>query len=131
VTTPRQTDESVGTLLADVASDVSQLFQQEIALARAELKQEATKAGRAGGILAGASVAGLMVAVLASFAIVYALAEVIPPGWAALIVAVVWAIVGAVLYSTGRRQLREVSPVPKQTVETVKEDVKWLRNPTN
>jgi len=131
MTAPGQADESLGTLLGNVTSDISRLFQQEMALARAELKQEATKAARAGSMLGGAAIAGLMVMVLVSFAIVFALAEVMPPGWAALIVAVVWAIVGGALYSTGRSRLRQVSPVPKQTVETVKEDVKWLQNPTS
>ncbi len=51
-------------------------------------------------------------------------------GWAALIVAVVWGIAGAVLYANGRRKLRAVSPVPEQTVETLKEDARWLKNPT-
>jgi hypothetical protein len=50
------------------------------------------------------------------------------PAWAALIVAVIWAVVGGVLYSTGRQRLRTVSPIPRQTVETVKEDAEWLRN---
>ena len=52
------------------------------------------------------------------------------PGWAALLVAVVWAVAGAVLYVTGRQRLRAVSPVPRQTVETLKEDAQWLKNPT-
>jgi len=46
-------------------------------------------------------------------------------------VAVVWAIAGAVLYAAGRRRLREVSPMPQQTVQTLKEDAQWLRNPTS
>jgi hypothetical protein len=50
------------------------------------------------------------------------------PALAALVVAVVWALVGAGLYSAGRTRMRQVSPVPQQTVESVKEDVRWLRN---
>jgi putative superfamily III holin-X len=123
-------DESVGQLLGEVLAGVSKLFRQEVALAKAELKEEAGKAGRAGGMLAGAGFAGYMVAVLLSLALVFALGSVMPLGWAAVIVAVLWGIVGAVLYTTGRRRLKQVDPVPRQTVETLKEDAQWARNPT-
>jgi hypothetical protein len=61
--------------------------------------------------------------------VVYALDAVMPQGWAAVIVAVVWAAVGAALYLTARKQLATIDPVPQQTVETLKEDAQWLRNP--
>jgi hypothetical protein len=51
-------------------------------------------------------------------------------GWAALIVAVVWGVVGAVLYATGRKRLKTVDPMPRRTVDTLKEDAQWLKNPT-
>jgi protein-S-isoprenylcysteine O-methyltransferase Ste14 len=127
---PAAEDRSIGELIGEVAGDVSRLFRQEVALAKAELRQEANKAGKASAMLGGAALAGLLVSVLLSFALVFALAEIMPPGWAALIVAVLWAAVGAVLYSTGRQRLRAVDPVPHQTVETLKEDGQWLRNPT-
>jgi hypothetical protein len=123
-------DESVGQLVGEVLAGVSKLFRQEVALAKAELKEEAGKAGKAGGMLAGAGFAGYMVAVLLSLALVFALGSVMPLGWAAVIVAVLWGIVGAVLYTTGRRRLKQVDPVPRQTVETLKEDAQWARNPT-
>src|SRR5215207_798563 len=97
-------DESIGTLMGQVAGDVSKLFRQEVALAKAELKEEAAKAGKAGGMLAGAGFAGYMVAVLLSLAVVFALGAVMPLGWAALIVAVVWAAIGGVLYTVGRNR---------------------------
>ena len=46
--------------------------------------------------------------------------------WAALIVAVIWAVVAAVLATTGRKRLQEVNPKPDQTVDSLKEDAKWL-----
>jgi hypothetical protein len=124
-------NESVGELIAELATDVSRLFRQEVELAKVELRAEAVKAGKAGGMLAAAGFAGYMVAVLVTLAVVAALAEVMPPGWAAVIVAVIWAIVGAVLYTVGRRRMATVSPVPEQTVETIKEDARWLRNQTS
>jgi putative superfamily III holin-X len=123
-------DDSIGGLIGQVADDVSKLFRQEVALAKAELKDEAAKAGKAGGMLAGAGFAGYMVAVLVSLALVFALGSVMPLGWAALIVAVVWAVIGGILYSIGRSRLKDVDPVPRQTVETIREDAQWVRDQT-
>jgi hypothetical protein len=124
-------DESIGHLMSEVLQDVSTLFRQELALAKAELKEEASKAGKAGGMLAGGGIAGYMVAVLLSLALVFALDAVMPLGWAAVIVAVLWAIVGGVLYSVGRKRMKDVDPVPRQTVETLREDAQWVRDQRN
>ena len=62
-----------------------------------------------------------MVLLFASIALWWALAEVMASGWAALIVAAIWAVIGALLYVIGRRQLREVRPVPQRTTETLQE----------
>ena len=121
-------DESIGNLIGQVAGDVSTLFRQEVALAKAELKEEAVKAGKAGGMLAGAGFAGYMVAVLLSLALVFALDAIMPLGWAAVIVAVLWAIIGGVLYVVGRNRMKNVDPVPRQTVETLREDAQWVRD---
>jgi Flp pilus assembly protein TadB len=129
-----RTDEvaetSVGELIGNISNDLSQLFRQEVELAKAELKQEASKAGKAAGMLGGAGFAGYLAVVLLSFALVFALSNVMDPGWAALIVAVIWAIIGAVLYMNGRKKLQTVDPVPRRTVDTIKEDAQWLKNPT-
>jgi uncharacterized membrane protein YqjE len=121
---------SVGEIVGDIQKDLSTLVRQEIELAKVETKQEVAKAGKAAGMLGGAAFAGYMVALLLSLALVAALSNVMDPGWAALIVAAVWAVVGAVLYLQGRQRMRTVSPVPRQTVETLKEDAQWLKNPT-
>lgn len=112
---------SVGDLVGQVSRDLSTLMRQELALAKAELKQEAVKTGKAAGMFGGAGFAGYMVLLFASIALWWGLAELMASGWAALIVAVIWAAVGAVLYAIGRRQLREVHPVPQQTAETLQE----------
>lgn len=122
--------QGIGEIITEITSDLSRLFRQEVELAKAEMRQEAKKAGKAGGMFGVAAIAGLMVVVLLSFALVYALDAIMPAGWAALIVAVLWGIVGAVAFVTGRKQAKEINPVPQQTVETLKEDAQWLRNPT-
>jgi len=121
---------SIGELIGDISDDLSKLFRQEVELAKAEVRQEASKAGKAAGMLGAAGFAGYLAVLLLSFALVFALGNVMDLGWAALIVAAIWAIVGGVLYAAGRKRLRTVSPVPRQTVETIKEDAQWLKNPT-
>ena len=127
---PGQEERGIGELIGEITGDLSTLFRQEVDLAKAEMKQEAKKAGKASGMFAVAAVAGLMVIILLSFAVVYGLDAIMPQGWAAFIVAVVWAAVGAAGYFAGRKQLASVNPVPQQTVDTLKEDARWLRNPT-
>ncbi|MFF0205194.1 phage holin family protein [Streptomyces sp. NPDC005017] len=124
-------DRSTGELLSAVTSDLQTLFRQEVELAKTEIREEATKAGKAAGMYGGAGFGGYMVALFLSFAAVFGLANVIDAGWAALVVAVVWAVVAAVLYMKGRSQMREVSPKPEQTMQSLKEDAQWARHPTS
>jgi len=114
-------DKSVGTLLSEVTSDLSTLMRQEIELAKAEMKQEAVKTGKAAGMLGGAGFAGYMVALFASIALWWGLANKMDEGWAALIVAALWGIAGAVLYAKGRERMRAVHPKPERTVDTLKD----------
>jgi hypothetical protein len=121
---------SVGQLISEVAGDLSTLMRQEVDLAKAEIRQEAAKAGKAAGLLGTAGFAGYLLVLFASLALMFALGAVMPYGWAALIVAAIWAVVAGVAYMIGRRQLKSVSPAPQQTIETVKEDVQWAKHPT-
>ena len=118
---PDVTDSSVGQLISEVTSDLSKLMRQELELAKAEVKHEATKSGKALGMLGGAGFAGYMVALFVSIALWWALANVMDEGWAALIVAVLWAVIGAVLATVGRKRLRAVNPKPERTIQTLKE----------
>jgi Putative Actinobacterial Holin-X, holin superfamily III len=109
---------SVGELIGNVTRDLSTLMRQELALARAELKQEATKTGKAAGAYTGAGIAAWFVLLFLSIALWAGLSNVMHPGWAGLVVAAVWAVIAAVLYATGRSKMREVRP-PERTVDTL------------
>ena len=111
---------SLGDLLGDVTRDLSTLMRQELELAKAEAKQSATKAGKGGGMLAGAGVAGHFVLLFLSIALWYALGELMGLGWSAVVVALIWGIIAAVLASTGKKELKKIKGMP-QTVETVQE----------
>lgn len=117
---------SFGELMGEVSEDLSTLVRQELALAKAELAQEAVKVGKASGMFAGAGVAGHMVLLFVSIGTWWGLSNVMDGGWAALIVAVAWAVVGAVLYVGARSQLRAVRGL-RRTVETVKEIPEAMR----
>jgi hypothetical protein len=128
--TDHVSETSVGELIGNISDDLTRLFRQEVDLAKAELRQEASKTGKAAGMLGGAGFAGYLAVVLLSFALVFGLANVMDAGWAAVIVAVIWAVVGAVLYANGRKRLKDVDPMPRRTVDTIKEDAQWMKNPT-
>ncbi len=123
-------DESVGQLLGDLSRDMSTLVRQEIQLARVELSGKAAELGRPIGMIAGAVLAGLLtLGALTAFLII--LFDLGMPTWAAaLVVTLIWAIVAAALASTGRARLREFTPTPEQTIDTLKEDVQWAKNLT-
>lgn len=122
---------SVGDLVGEIAEDVSRLLRQEIDLAKAEAKQEVTKLGKGAGLLGGAGVAGHLLLLFASVALMLVLGRVIDLDLAALIVAVIWAVVAAVLAVTGRRQLKSFDPQLSKTTQTLKEDVQWAKTLTD
>ena len=120
-------DRSLGELFSSLSTDMSDLVRKEIQLAKVELKQEAKDAGKAGGMLGAAGVSGYLAILLLSFAAAWGLSEIVPEGVAFLIVGLVWAVVAAVLASTGRKKLQEVEP-PRQTMDSLKEDAEWAKN---
>jgi len=120
-------DVTVGQLVSEVMGDISTLIRKEVELAKAEIRQEASKAGKGAGMLGGAALAGYFTLLFLSLTLTWTLALGLPLPWAALIVTVLWGIGAAVLGISGRNKLRQVRPVPEQTVESVKEDVQWAK----
>lgn len=120
-------EESVGALVGRLAHDLGELVHDEIELAKTEIKDEVAKSGKAAGMLGGTGVAALLALLMSAFAAAWGLAEVIAAGWAFLCVAAFFAAVAAALFAAGRSRLKQVHPVPAQTVQTIKEDVAWAR----
>jgi hypothetical protein len=112
---------SVGALIGEVTKDLSTLMRQELDLAKAEMKVEAKKAGQGAGMFGVAGFAGYMVLLFLSIALWWALENVMDAGLAALIVAVIWGVIGAVTFVMGRKKFREVNPKPERTVETLQQ----------
>ena len=112
---PRHEAPSLGERLGDVTRDLSTLMRQEVALAKAELSQSATNAGKGVGMLVGAALGGFFLLMFLSVALWMAIAEGLGLGWAALIVAVIWGIIAAILASVGRKELKRIRGVPDTT----------------
>lgn len=124
-------ERSLGQIVGDLSTDLTTLVKQELELARTELKEEATKAGKGAGMLGGAGVAGLLTLILASFALSYLLDNWMPVELAFLITTLLWAAVGAVLASRGRTELKKSNPQLPETQQTLKEDAAWARAQKN
>jgi hypothetical protein len=111
---------SLGDLLGEVTQDLSTLMRQELELAKAELRQSATKAGKGAGMLGAAAYAGLMAVFFLSVALWWALGLLVGLGWSAVIVAVLWGVIALVLFLNGRKQLKQIQGAPK-TVDSLKQ----------
>jgi hypothetical protein len=125
-------ERSTADLVKDLSRQASALVRQEIQLAKTEMTEKATDAGVGGAAFAGAAVSALLALGALTAFLILAFATAMPAWAAALIVTVLWAIVGGALALFGREKLRDMGgPVPEKTVETLKEDIEWLKHPTN
>ena len=119
--TAARAQASVGELLGEVSQDLSKLLRQEVELAKAELRQEAKTAGTVGAMFGGAGVAGFLALLFLSTALWGGLSNVMDQGWAALIDAVIWAVIGGVLASRARGRMRAIRALPltRQTAQEI------------
>lgn len=117
-------ERSLGELFGDLTRDTGQLISQEIAFARAEMRTKAARYARHAGQLAVAGALGLLALVGAAalgMAVFFNLAL-----WAsAAIVGGLLLIVGLVLLLSGLAAMRREDPLPRQTIDSVKENLAW------
>jgi uncharacterized membrane protein YqjE len=126
VTEPKQPDRTLGELFGELGSELGALVRSELELAKTETRQEVRRAGRAGAAFGTAAVAGLLTLLFLSYTLAWLLDQWINRALSFLIVAVLWAIVAMIGVRAGRARARAIEPVP-QTVNTLKEDVEWIR----
>jgi hypothetical protein len=134
-------ERSIPELLKTLRDESSTLIRQELALAKAEMSEKASKAGKdlasigigAGVALVGAfglvSALALALAALFNLALDFAWPNSLWLGWG--IVGVALTIIGVVMLKSGVSDLKRQSPVPEKTVESLKEDSKWLASKTH
>lgn len=121
-------ERSLGELFSDLATETSNLVKQEVSLAQAEITEKAIVIGKDVGFLVVGGAVGY--AALLSFiaALIIGLSYFIPAWIAALVVGLVIAVVAYLLVTSALASLKKTSLAPRQTVETLKEDAKWLKD---
>lgn len=125
-------DRSTAELVKRLSQQASALVRQEIQLAKTEVREKTAEASTGVGALAAAAVAGMLALGAFTAFLILALDGAMPAWAAALCVTVLWVLAGTGLALYGRQQLREMeTPVPEKTLETLKEDIEWLKHPTN
>jgi uncharacterized membrane protein YqjE len=127
-TQPVDPDQSLADLVSRMTSDVGKLVSTQIELAKVEIKDEVSRAGRGVGMVGGGGLAAYFALLLFSFAVAYWLADAfdsLAAGFA--VVGLVFAAVATVLVLKGKQQITSATPIAEQTIETIKEDVEWAR----
>jgi VIT1/CCC1 family predicted Fe2+/Mn2+ transporter len=118
---------SLKELLANLSNDASQLFRQEVALAKAELDEKLSRVKKDVAALAiggGVLVVGALTLVAA---IVLVLAEAMPAWVAALLVGVALAAVGAWLTNKGKRDIQSVDFKPAKSIDSIRTDLRTMK----
>jgi uncharacterized membrane protein YqjE len=123
-------DRSLGELFSELAQKTTTLVRHEVNLAKVEMSEKASRAGKHVGFLAagGAVAYAGLLAILA--AVIILLNEVMPLWLAALLVGLVVAIAGYLLVRKGLDALKREDFTPRQTMETLKEDQQWAKDQT-
>jgi uncharacterized membrane protein YqjE len=112
----------------DIIGNVQEMVRSEVRLARVEIRDEAAKTARAGALLAAGAVLAMIAGVFVLVCIAQLLDLIMPDWAAALVVALALGIPAAILITKGRDRLKV--PVPEKTIESVKENVEWMKNQT-
>lgn len=121
-------DRPTGELLRQLSQQTTELVRQEIELAKAEIGEKGKQAGLGAGMFGGAGLFGVGAFAALTTTIIAALDRAMALWLAALIVAVVYGIVAAVLAQRGKQKVQTVgAPVPEQARDSVKEDVQWAK----
>lgn len=122
-----ESTRSIAEVLEDIVANVQSIIRSEVQLAKTEITEEATKAGRASTMVIGGAVTGLFALWLLLLAMLFALGIVIPMWAAALVLCALMGVITVVLLSVGKKRFATVHPKPEKTVQTIKENVQWVK----
>ena len=121
---------SFAAVVQDILHDIQEIVRSEMRLAKVEIRDDAIEAGSSAlWIIAGAVVA-LGSSMFLSWTAVYVLALFMSMWAATLAVAVALAGLASVLLVVGRRRFKRLRPIPERTVETLKENLEWMKPST-
>lgn len=125
---PAMTDRSFAEVLDDIAGNVQGIIRSEVRLAKAEIQEETVKAGKVARMAGSGAVLGLYALGFLLLACFFALEIAVTAWLAALIVAVIAGAAAGVLINLGITRMKLVHPRPERTIETLKENVEWVKN---
>jgi hypothetical protein len=120
-------ERSLSTLLSDLAGETVELFRQELTLLKAELQEKLSRAGIGAAALAAAALIAFSGWLFLLLAVTYALAIVVPPWAAALIVGVLVLAVAGVLALIGKNRMRADALTPERTLRSLRADQAWIK----
>jgi uncharacterized membrane protein YqjE len=131
MTTTEETHQdrrSIRELIDQLSEDVRGLVRAEVSVIRAELEEKVRRLAVGAALVAVAGVLGLVALGAATATAIIALANVLATWLAALIVTAVFASVAGIVLLAGVKMLRRgVPPAPKESVDSIKEDVSWVK----
>lgn len=127
-----QREASVADIVGGIVGDVQDLARKEVALAKQEIKEELNGAKEAGIRLGIGAVVFIIGALFLMIALALGIAALLnQPSWVGFaIVGVIFAIVGGILLYLGQQRAKTVNPVPEKTIESMKENVEWIKDRT-
>jgi uncharacterized membrane protein YqjE len=121
-------DRSVSDLTKQLSEDVTTLVRKEVELAKAEVNEKLSVLATGAGLFAAAALFAVIAVGTLTATVILVLALVMPAWLAALIVTIVVAAIAGGLAYGGKRVLqRSQVPLPVETVESVKEDIAWVK----
>ena len=120
-------DRPLSDVLQDILASLQEMIRAEVRLAKAELTDEAKHVAISSLWVVAGVVSGLAALSFGLWSAAYGLGHVMPMWGATLSVAFALAIVATVSAVTGLRKWRAVRLGPERTIETVKENVEWLK----
>lgn len=123
-------ERSVSDVLQDILRNLQDMVRSEIRLAKVEIRDEGRRAASSGIWLGAGAVAAVSAWIFLLWTLAYALGTRMPMWAATLLVALAMAAASGVLIRNGIGRLKRVQPIPERTVESVKETLEWMKQPT-
>ena len=121
-------DSSLADLARQLSNQTTELVHHEVELAKAELRVKGKRAGVGAGMFGGAGALGLYALGALTAAIIAGIAEALPVWASALIVAALYGAVAGILALRGKNKVQQATPpLPEETVQSVKEDVRYTK----
>lgn len=126
-----ETGNSLGDTVTGIIQDLQGIVRGEVQLAKTEIKEDASKLGKALGMVGVAAVLGLVGFIFLMLGVTYLLNKSLEMWISAGIVGLVLLIIGAILGVVGKNRIQEANMVPDKTIDSLKEDKEWASHQIN